>query len=83
MLTLFIETFSASSLTHFPQGSQAMRLRAIQWPTRIEIPLRPAANGQLLAESTPNAELALVSGVGHVPMTEQPSHVAALADSVR
>lgn len=38
----------------------------------------PKENAQILAAGIPNAELVLMPGVGHVPMTEQPRETAKL-----
>lgn len=38
-------------------------------------------NGRVLAERIPGAELAIVEGAGHIPMSEQPEHTADLIRS--
>jgi 3-oxoadipate enol-lactonase len=58
------------------------RLADIRQPTLIihgtADPIIPCANAQLLAAHLPHARLEILPGVGHVPMTEQPHHVAHL-----
>lgn len=64
-------------------SDRSEQVRGIQHPTLVvhgeEDKLIPPSNGQELARRIPGARLAMMSGIGHMPMLEAPDELSQLA----
>ena len=79
---LGVDTFINQSMALMDRRDQTATLKSIDKPTLVlcgeEDRLCPVERHELMYDIIPQAELAIISGAGHMPVLEQPEHTNAI-----